>query len=87
MSRRTLRRRYGRSGAPDPAGGWAQVQRMMKVYVESEGLGEYDFNSALPTGRAGEWAIYVRPKGGGKWRRVLVQDAAVRAVYARKGAS
>ena len=91
MKRRGLHRRYGHS-SPDPAGGWAQVQRMMKIYVPVSGLGEYVWNSALPTGKLaalgdGMWSFYARPAGGGKATRHEVPNSLLRRVYARRAAS
>ena len=95
MHRRGLRKRYGRSNgfAPiDPAGGYAQVQRVMKVYVPVAGLGEYVPNSALPTGRLaapgdGMWSFYARPVRGGKSTYHEVSNSLLRRVYARMAAS
>ena len=93
--RKSLKRRYGRSGgfAPiDPAGGYSQVQRMMKVYVPLAGLGEYVPNSALPTGKLaapgdGMWSLYARPIHGGKSTYHEVPNSLLRRVYARRAAS
>lgn len=50
--------------APNPAGGWALVQRAAKAYVERKGLGAYVYNSALPTAiEGGVWSLYAQRPG------------------------
>jgi DNA repair protein RadC len=78
-------------GPPDPSSEYAQVQRMMQLYVRRAGLGEYVLNSAIPTGRVvdgdGIWSFYVRPAGGGKGERLEVANLVLRKTYERYGAS
>ena len=82
--RRTLRRRYGRSGV-DPAGEYASMQRRMRVFVTavSGGMREYVPNSALPAGVEnghGIWRYWTRPVGGGKAREDRARTADIMRV-------
>jgi hypothetical protein len=84
--------RHGHSRAPeairvpDPAGGWAVIQRMMKVYARQKGLGDYVHNSALPTGEKGVWSFRAQRPGERKTEyRVTNQD--LKAAYEREGLS
>lgn len=87
---RALRRRYGRS-LPDPAGQYAQVQRMMRTYAQHAGIGAYVANSAIPSGRAvrgdGIWMFWVHPFGASRSQQYEVSNSVLRSTYAKYGAA
>ena len=72
--------------APDPAGEWAVVQRMVKVYAEKAGLGAYVHNSAVPTGRAGVWKFWAQ-KPGERAKEHEVTTQKLQSAYGRGGLS
>ena len=74
------------AAGPDPVGEWAVVQRMMKVYARKAGLGDYVHNSAIPTGKPGEWRFWAqRPGERAKEHRVSQQH--LKDAYERGGLS
>lgn len=79
------------NGRPDPAGEYAQMQRMAAAYARREGLGEYVPNSALPTGRVengdGIWSFYTTPPGGGRPTIHEVKNSVLRQSYSRNSAN
>lgn len=55
---------------PDPAGEWAMIQRAMRVYARSRGLGSYVHNTALPDAPGG-WSFYAQRPGERSARYVV----------------
>ncbi len=71
---------------PSPIGEWAVIQRMMKVYAEAKGLGAYVHNSAIPTGRSGEWRFWAQ-KPGERSKEHQVSTQHLKNAYERGGLS
>jgi hypothetical protein len=59
--------------------GHAIVQKMMRVYVKSNGLGSYVANSAIPMG-GGTWQFYAKKHG--KSERHAVSQETLAMTYA-----
>ena len=77
-------------GEIDPAGQYAQIQRMLRFFVSNQGLGQYVPNSAVPTGQVttdghGIWSFYTRLDERSGAQRREVDDGYLRQVYRQRG--
>ncbi len=74
----------GGSG-PDPASGWGVTQRMMQVYAQHKGLGDYRHNSAVPMmDGKGTWTFYAQRPGERAQKYTTTQNE-LESVYKRRG--
>lgn len=73
------------SGAKSNPANHAQLQRMLRFYAQHKKLGDYVWNSAVPSGM-GIWTFYVR-RPDGRIQRATIDNKILEAAYRLKGAN